>query len=89
MREDKNTLRYPVVSGLFYPDKKDELESIITSYFEQIDTESLYHEISSQTGIDSPGQHTPISLIVPHAGYIFSGQKEGKDYDSDPGAPGF
>ena len=80
MSENQNTLRHPVVSGLFYPDHKDELESVITSYLEQIDTGSLYRDISKQTGIDSPDQKTPVSLIVPHAGYIFSGKVQAHGY---------
>ena len=80
MKENRNTLRHPVVSGLFYPDQKDELESIITSYLEGVDTESLYLAINRQIGIDSPEQQTPITLIVPHAGYIFSGKVQAHSY---------
>jgi AmmeMemoRadiSam system protein B len=80
MKEDRNTLRHPVVSGLFYPDQKDELESVIVSYLEGIDTKALYLDIRRQTGIESPEKQIPITLIVPHAGYIFSGRVQAHGY---------
>jgi AmmeMemoRadiSam system protein B len=80
MKKGRSTLRHPVVSGLFYPDQKDELESVIVSYLEGIDTESLYLDIKKQTGIDSPEERMPIALIVPHAGYIFSGKVQAHGY---------
>ncbi|HBZ69678.1 MAG TPA: AmmeMemoRadiSam system protein B [Deltaproteobacteria bacterium] len=51
--------RPPAVAGLFYPDRPEELRSMIASCFEE-----------------SVVQTTPLvpkALIVPHAGYIYSG----------------
>ena len=68
------TLRHPVVNGLFYPDKKSELENIVTEYMEKVDKQSLYESIREQTGLRNPEEVLPLALIVPHAGYIFSGK---------------
>lgn len=66
------TLRYPVVSGLFYPDKKKELEENVDSRMSRVDRKSLYRTISTRTGVQEPAQMVPRVLISPHAGYIFS-----------------
>ena len=62
------TLRHPVVNGLFYPDKKSELENIVTEYMEKADKKSLYESIREQTGLRNLEEVLPLALIVPHAG---------------------
>lgn len=57
------TIRQPAVAGQFYPDDPKELESLINQYLSNVETPSL----ASQNQI-------PQILIVPHAGYVFSGQ---------------
>jgi len=74
------TLRHPVVNGLFYPDKKSELENIVTEYMEKADKKSLYESIREQTGLRNPEEVLPLALIVPHAGYIFSGKVQAYSY---------
>lgn len=74
------TLRHPVVDGLFYPDSKAELESTIKEYLERIDRPALFERIQEQSGISSPEDRVPIVLIVPHAGYIFSGKVQAFSY---------
>ncbi|MBN2322413.1 MAG: AmmeMemoRadiSam system protein B [Spirochaetes bacterium] len=74
------TLRHPVVSGLFYPDDKTELQSAVDSYLEEVDTNALYEIIGRQTSIENPQSLTPIVLVAPHAGFIFSGRVQASSY---------
>lgn len=53
-----NALRTPSLAGLFYPEKKDELNNLLTKFFS--DT------VTSETN--------PKGILVPHAGYIYSGR---------------
>ena len=55
-----NTSRPPAVAGLFYPDDASELRDMVSGYLRQ-------H--SSAPAAGTP----PKALIVPHAGYIYSG----------------
>jgi AmmeMemoRadiSam system protein B/AmmeMemoRadiSam system protein A len=67
-------VRKPAVAGAFYPDNPEELETMVDAFLQQID------------GLDGE----PIGLIVPHAGYVYSGsvaaygfkQLEGVNYDT-------
>jgi len=52
-------VRPPAVAGLFYPDDEHELRAAVSAYLAQHKTESA----------GAP----PKALIVPHAGYIYSG----------------
>jgi len=54
------TVRQPATAGTFYPSDKKELEDMIAGFFAEVPT------------FDNP--HPPKALIVPHAGYIYSGQ---------------
>ena len=59
LRERGNTsVRPPAVAGLFYPNDADELRDAVSAYLAQQS--------------DTPGA-PPKALIVPHAGYIYSG----------------
>jgi len=69
----QNTLRYPVVSGLFYPDTEEELRRTVDGYLERVDIDSVYKNIVEQTKIENPQELYPEVIIAPHAGYIFSG----------------
>ena len=57
--EQGNTSRPPAVAGLFYPDDQRELRDVVSGYLRQ----------HSCTATVAP----PKALIVPHAGYIYSG----------------
>src|SRR5690349_2851732 len=60
LRERGNTsIRPPAVAGLFYPDDARELRDVVSAYLRQSPTNSA----------GTP----PKALIVPHAGYIYSG----------------
>jgi MEMO1 family protein len=52
-------VRPPAVSGLFYPDDEHELRDAVSAYLAQHQTETA--------------AAPPKALIVPHAGYIYSG----------------
>jgi AmmeMemoRadiSam system protein B len=61
LRERGNTsIRPPAVAGSFYPDDAGELRETVSEYLRQL---------SAQTSAAAP----PKALIVPHAGYIYSG----------------
>jgi len=67
-------VRKPVVAGAFYPDDPGELETMVDAFLQPIH------------GLDGE----PIGLVVPHAGYVYSGwvaaygfkQLEGVNYDT-------
>lgn len=75
-----HTVRHPVVSGLFYPDRKDELEKSVDGYLARVDEESLFAAIREQTGFENPGAVQPLVVISPHAGFIFSGVTQAYSY---------
>ena len=54
-------VRKPAVAGLFYPDDPAELHAAVSGYL----------SAASGKGID--GEKRPKALIVPHAGYVYSG----------------
>ena len=57
--EPGNTRRPPAVAGLFYPEDERELRDVVSEYLRQ-------HSAPAAGA-------TPKALIVPHAGYIYSG----------------
>ena len=60
MASEQKIIRPPAVAGAFYPGSKNEIENLINNFFVNVNVEQ-------STG-------TPKILIVPHAGYIYSGQ---------------
>lgn len=73
-------LRYPVVSGLFYPDDGEELKKEIDIYIGKIDQNELKGRILEQTGVDDISSAQPVAVIAPHAGYIFSASVQAHSY---------
>src|SRR4051812_34842819 len=57
-------VRPPAVAGRFYPSEPDRLR-------EQV--ERLLAEATDRPGADADHESRPKALIVPHAGYVFSG----------------
>jgi AmmeMemoRadiSam system protein B len=78
--EREYTLRYPVVSGLFYPDSEQDLAQAVEGYLGKVDRGTLARSIEEQTGISEPLGSVPIALVAPHAGYIFSGMVQAHTY---------
>lgn len=60
LNKQQELIREPAVAGAFYPDTKQELEETINKFI-------------SQAKIPKTGKHVR-GLIVPHAGYAYSGQ---------------
>jgi AmmeMemoRadiSam system protein B len=52
-------IRYPAVAGMFYPSSSKELEKVIGEFLEKVEKRHLPGEVKG--------------LIVPHAGYVYSG----------------
>ncbi|MDJ0654995.1 MAG: AmmeMemoRadiSam system protein B [Xanthomonadales bacterium] len=61
-----STHRRAAVAGLFYPDRPADLAASVDRYLEQAG--------------ESSGDPRPLALIVPHAGYIYSGPTAGRAY---------
>ena len=59
-------IREPAVAGLFYPSDADELRTTIQGFLDQVQFQ--------------PGP-APKALIVPHAGYVYSGSVAASAYD--------
>lgn len=53
-------VRPPAVAGQWYPSDRDELLNAVKGYLSKVTVK--------------PSKKAPIALIVPHAGYVFSGQ---------------
>ena len=58
--EVEGPVREPAVAGAFYPDNKVELDSVIDEFLNKVELPELDKYIRA--------------LIVPHAGYVYSGQ---------------
>lgn len=56
----EKSIRQPVVAGQFYPEDKEELIKMISQFLEQAELPPLEGQI--------------MALVVPHAGYVYSGQ---------------
>ena len=66
--EKSKIIRKPAVSGAFYPDSKRVLEKTIDAYLQNADPKSIKRPIRA--------------IIVPHAGYVYSGQVAAYAYKS-------
>jgi AmmeMemoRadiSam system protein B len=51
-------VRFPAVAGTFYPATRSELDALVTSLL---------------AGVTQKGRGCPKALVVPHAGYVYSG----------------
>ena len=77
---DSYTLRHPAVSGLFYPDDEAALRTAVDSYLEEVDIKTLFDSVRSQTSIGRPEEKTPLVLVAPHEGFMFSGRVQASAY---------
>lgn len=66
-----NILRKPAVAGVFYPLDRKELQRTVDSFLANTE----------------PSRQTPKALIVPHAGYIYSGEVAAAGFGKLKGAP--
>lgn len=67
MNTIRPTIRPSAVAGLFYPARATELETLLNEQFESLPLNKHQH---------------PKALIVPHAGYVYSGKVAAKAYQS-------
>jgi MEMO1 family protein len=74
--DSKYRLRTPAVAGRFYSAGRNELQAEIRSYFQEAKT-ALRPDLKPQ------------ALIVPHAGYIFSGKTAASAYNQLPDNAGY
>ena len=65
--ESAKTVRPMAVAGSFYPAQKEKLQEELSTYFKSADS----------VGVDS---NNIAAIIVPHAGYVFSGAVAAKAY---------
>ena len=73
-------VRKPVAAGQYYPDDAEQLSTMINAFLAQ----------AEKVGAEGQARPEPIAIIVPHAGYVFSGQVaayafkqiEGVDYQA-------
>ena len=59
-----SSVRQPAVAGLFYPDDPQELREMIDGFLDQAE----------------PADFAPKAMIVPHAGYVYSGPVAASGY---------
>lgn len=64
-----NAIREPAVAGYFYPGAADELAATVSTLLD-----AALHDA------EPPGDTPPKALIVPHAGYIYSGPTAAAGY---------
>ena len=65
-QKPKQVVREPVVAGTFYPSNKTELQKQLTSFFDTVENKTTDENIRA--------------IIVPHAGYVFSGEVAASAY---------
>ncbi|MBN2695815.1 AmmeMemoRadiSam system protein B [bacterium] len=69
-----------IIPGVFYPSKKEDLENIIDSLFKEMETKDFFInnrillENLESINDNSIGNLKIKAIIVPHAGYIYSGK---------------
>jgi AmmeMemoRadiSam system protein B/AmmeMemoRadiSam system protein A len=63
-KSEEKAVRQPAVAGQFYPDDKEELSRMINQFLEQVEELDSLQESNSSIK----------ALMVPHAGYVYSGQ---------------
>lgn len=64
--------KQPNVAGIFYPEQADELNAVVSFMLEKAQQKAT--EIAKEEGLNIP------LIIVPHAGYVYSGQVAADSY---------
>ncbi|KYK26549.1 hypothetical protein AYK26_07460 [Euryarchaeota archaeon SM23-78] len=60
LEEEEKVVRKPVFAGSWYPGNKNQLDTTIEAYFENVEEQEI--------------DGTVRAMLVPHAGYVYSGQ---------------
>lgn len=72
---DTPTIRPPAVAGLFYPADANALAATVKQHLEHGHAQMLRDDVLTQAGLSELK-----ALIVPHAGYMYSGKTAGRAY---------
>lgn len=72
-------VRTPAVAGTFYPERAETLATMVDGFVADA-ASARAHERAATPG-------TPEALVVPHAGYVYSGPTAGHAYAALAGAP--
>jgi MEMO1 family protein len=76
--EGHGGVRDPILAGSWYPADAKDLRRAVESY---LDGDGSRTGVGGETsGTDAASRGSPIALIVPHAGYRYSGPTAGKGY---------
>lgn len=67
-------VREAVVSGIFYPSSKQRLTEDVGALLASVSSRDAEDESIKAKDVESVAQGYPKALIVPHAGYIYSGK---------------
>jgi hypothetical protein len=70
----RQTVRPPAVAGSFYPRDLDELTAVVDTLLQRDRLRAL----------DADAASAPVALVVPHAGYVYSGPVATSAYDVCP-----
>jgi len=73
-----HTVREPAVSGVFYPSSKQLLTNDVKALLNEVTSKEAVSE--AQAKVKEGPQTYPKAIIVPHAGYIYSGKTAAKAY---------
>lgn len=68
------TTRYPAVAGRFYPDTPDEITQSINTLLDDVQLKNMHGSESEENSLP------PKALILPHAGYVYSGAVAASGY---------
>lgn len=72
---DSPTIRPPAVAGSFYPAEASELTAAVGHYLQHGHGQMLRDDVLTQGGVSELK-----ALVVPHAGYMYSGKTAGRAY---------
>ena len=64
----KLTIRKPAVAGMFYPSQKKEIEKMLNGFFKSVNADEKFSRLKANLKLKNIH-----GIIVPHAGWIYSG----------------
>lgn len=74
MQDKLKNIHRAAVAGQFYPADKKELSAMIDDYLEQATMSNSSTSTSVMSSVSNDSGQAPQVLIVPHAGYVYSGR---------------
>lgn len=73
---NQHSVRRPSVAGMFYPGRADELSEVLDDLFSR----ARRAEVSNQSSASPADGGRAVALVVPHAGYVYSGFMAARAY---------